>query len=297
MTRHVWGWIVAALLFTALAPSAPALADPAPTPATDTTLTPFLWEVTGPNGPSWLLGTVHVDVAASELPPLVHQRLEQASVAIFEADVRTLDPFAAMAMAQYGADGSLLDLFTQEQVTQLAAQIGGVMPESLLVQFRPWFIMTLQLNAISPPGMPIDSELVALALERATPLAFLETWQAQLQALQDVPERYMADSVKEMLLDEAAAVTELEGLLRAYRAGDAEAVRAIVLSPEELERSPAFFERMMYARNEAWIPTLIPWIDAGGAFVAVGVGHLLGERSVVELLQAQGYTVERVTVE
>ena len=300
--------------FCLLPPSASALAEslvrsvPATQPSADTPAAeapdadpairaPFFWEVTGPNGPSWLLGTVHVDVRARELPPIVHTRLEQATVAVFEADVRTLDPFAALAMAQYGAEGSLLDVLSPAQVEQLGVQIGNTIPKSMLVQFRPWFIMTLQLNAIAPPGTPLDMELVEAALERETPLAFLETWQQQLGALQAVPEAYMVDTVKHMLVDEAAAVTELDALLAAYRAGDAAAVEAIVLNPEELERSPEFFEGMMYARNEAWIPALLTRIEAGGAFVAVGVGHLIGERSVVDLLRAQGYAVERVTLE
>jgi uncharacterized protein YbaP (TraB family) len=51
----------------------------------------------------------------------------------------------------------------------------------------------------------------------------------------------------------------------------------------------------LLARNRSWIPALEKAHAAGGAFVAVGALHLVGEGSVVELLRARGFTVERAT--
>ena len=51
---------------------------------------------------------------------------------------------------------------------------------------------------------------------------------------------------------------------------------------------------MLLERNRAWIPELVPQLEEGRAFVAVGLGHLLGEGSVVALLREQGYEVRRM---
>ena len=48
-------------------------------------------------------------------------------------------------------------------------------------------------------------------------------------------------------------------------------------------------------RNRAWVPQIEQLHADGGAFVAVGAGHLVGPANVVDLLAERGFTVTRVT--
>jgi uncharacterized protein YbaP (TraB family) len=54
-------------------------------------------------------------------------------------------------------------------------------------------------------------------------------------------------------------------------------------------------ERLLYERNRNWIPG-IEMLLAGErtAIVVVGVGHLAGEGSVIDLLRQRGYTVTQL---
>ena len=52
-----------------------------------------------------------------------------------------------------------------------------------------------------------------------------------------------------------------------------------------------FEERMITARNAGMADNARPFIDAGGAFIAVGALHLPGEQGLVERLRRAGYTV------
>jgi uncharacterized protein YbaP (TraB family) len=52
-------------------------------------------------------------------------------------------------------------------------------------------------------------------------------------------------------------------------------------------------EDILYKRNESWIPTLER--IHGDAFIAVGAMHLVGKRSVLDLLKQKGYTITRIT--
>ena len=54
-------------------------------------------------------------------------------------------------------------------------------------------------------------------------------------------------------------------------------------------------EALLYNRNEKWAG----WVDdrmdrPGTVFIAVGAGHLAGERSVQDFLGERGFTVTRV---
>jgi uncharacterized protein YbaP (TraB family) len=51
---------------------------------------------------------------------------------------------------------------------------------------------------------------------------------------------------------------------------------------------------LLYNRNASWIAPLERLHAAGGGFVAVGALHLLGPRSVLDLLARRGYKVTRV---
>ena len=59
---------------------------------------------------------------------------------------------------------------------------------------------------------------------------------------------------------------------------------------------PQLYQRINTDRNDAWLPKLQPYLQAGqgGTLVVVGTLHLLGSDGVVEKLRAKGYKVERV---
>src|SRR5438094_858813 len=52
---------------------------------------------------------------------------------------------------------------------------------------------------------------------------------------------------------------------------------------------------MLYARNASWIEPIEKLHAAGGGFIAVGAMHLVGKRSVLDLLRQRGYKVTRLT--
>ena len=43
------------------------------------------------------------------------------------------------------------------------------------------------------------------------------------------------------------------------------------------------------ARNDRLVTRMLPHIDAGGTFIAVGALHLTGERGLIRQLRARGY--------
>ena len=64
---------------------------------------------------------------------------------------------------------------------------------------------------------------------------------------------------------------------------------------EEIELSPQLREVLLDRRNAAWTEWLARRLDKPGTvLVAVGAGHLAGEKSVQDYLKERGLTVTRV---
>jgi uncharacterized protein YbaP (TraB family) len=56
---------------------------------------------------------------------------------------------------------------------------------------------------------------------------------------------------------------------------------------------PVHGDRLLADRNRRWAPRIERYLEHGGGFVAVGLGHLLGERGLPTMLERAGYRVTR----
>ena len=57
----------------------------------------------------------------------------------------------------------------------------------------------------------------------------------------------------------------------------------------------AFLERLIYQRNRNWIAPLESMLEQDEeALVIVGAAHLIGDGSVLDLLEQAGYRIERI---
>ena len=261
---------------------------------------PFVWEVRGGDAPSYLLGTVHaglrLDAAA---PPHVVAAIDRAEIVVLETDPETLDAEAVSELLARPVDAAALDARLSSDAWQTLVE-ELELPSEQVARFASWAVMSrlTQKRAIrlagESAGPPMDLEVLAKARDAQRALRFLETPAAQMQALASVPEEEIVAMLQEMLANPDSVAEELEAMLSAYRSGDADRMSEVVLAADDLAAKPAFYEAVLFGRNDAWRPVLEPLLEEGGAFVAVGVGHLLGPRGIVATLRRDGFDVVRV---
>ena len=67
-----------------------------------------------------------------------------------------------------------------------------------------------------------------------------------------------------------------------------------IMTPEEIKAENEFTNHLLGKRNTIMVERMKPLLDAGGAFVAVGALHLIGQQGLIELLRREGYTVTRI---
>ena len=77
----------------------------------------------------------------------------------------------------------------------------------------------------------------------------------------------------------------------AYRRGDLDLMDSLDIL---MERSDAFREKFLYARNVIQANSIDTIIKKNSLFVGVGAAHLPGKRGVIELLRKMGYTLRPI---
>jgi uncharacterized protein YbaP (TraB family) len=220
---------------------------------------------------------------------------------VVEADPASLGPSAAMQAMMLPAEQSLSAIVGAELWGRLTTELGGEVPEAALDRLRPWAVSVVFVqhwvrgHLASSPSDGMDLTIIAGARSREQPLVFLEEAQWQLDLIGDIPDAYFLDSLAEMVGEEGEAERQIAGLVESYVHGDLPAIEAIVFDPEDMARTPEYYDLFLYRRNAAWMVTLEPLLrDQGNAFVAVGLAHMLGPRGLVEGLRAKGFTVTRL---
>lgn len=207
---------------------------------------------------------------------------------------------------------SLTDVFTADEMQRINAymdnllgmnlnnpilksQMGKMTPMALSTQLQ--LVQYMKVTPNFNPLKLIDAHFQNVAKKAAKKVAGLETVDFQLKTL------YMGTPLerqKEQLLcmvdnDEYYAL-QMKELSAAYFAQDMQALLQVTEEKmgNSCDSTPEEEEALIYGRNAAWveqIPTMI--VEAPTLFV-VGAAHLPGEKGLLELLKAKGYTIEAV---
>jgi len=250
---------------------------------------PFLWEVQGAGGPSYLFGTIHAGFHADkELPTWVWDKLEASDTFIMELDPTTI-PLAEMARLGQLPEGKSLDQMLGPKDFAALVDLLQTSADSLK-RLQPWAALLLVTQRLYPTPVPLDMALRDRAVAKGKNLVYLEDWKLQIDiiAMLDIEE------LRELIDPDGPGRAQLEGLVAAYRAGDFEKLSAIGLDPDDIAKHPARHARMLDDRNRDWVGKLVPHLERGRTFVAVGALHFAGERGLVELLRERGLILTRV---
>lgn len=246
---------------------------------------PFLWKVHKDAGPTlWLYGTVH-DVALAGVPPAALAALDGATVFASELGDVEADPETVRDLTRYKSGLGIDQTLPEDDWYALRDALIGTIKEDSLRRVRPWYAMILLNNKVSPnKPVAMDTDLAKRARSKKLPVEALETWAEQMTALDKV---VTVQDLSEVIHARDAMHCEVDRLAVAYRTGDLDLMTQLLIVPRTSEP-------LLWARNRAWQPKLVTYLSAQGAFVAVGLGHMLGDNGLPAMLARAGYTVERV---
>lgn len=256
---------------------------------------PFLWDVhakTTTTPASFLFGTVHVSVDPhKELPPSVWRAFQDAPCFVMEADQQAMEPRAVLAMAKQPPGKHLSAELKPETWKQLTKKLAPMVPADVLDQSQAWFAGLVYMQTLLPHDVdPMDSVFLGEAKKAGKSIHYLEGWREAMTAFARVT---TADDLDDIVAHDDESQKELDELVRAYRSGEEAAIeRAIKASNERgsgAARAADKEKALLENRNRVWLPRLVKILTKERCFVAVGAGHLVGEASLLRLLQAQGF--------
>jgi uncharacterized protein len=262
----------------------------------------LLWRVDGPRGDVYLLGSVHVLRAGDAVGGAATQAAyAAASGLVMELDFDDVDDatLGSIMFAKATDAGGLAEHLGEHdyaRAREAAAALG--LDLERMGSAEPWFA-ALGITEMALARLGFDAEhgveaaFTARARADGKPIAGLETAEFQIGLLDALP----ADMQREMLfrsIEEAADLpAHIDELLDAWRRGDAEALRADLES--SFEPFPDLYRVLIVERNARWLPHIRALLDEPhDTLVIVGALHLIGDDSVVGMLERDGYRVERL---
>lgn len=286
----------------ALLGASPALADgQSEGAATSEPSGPALWKVADEDTTIYLFGTVHA------LPPGLDWFDDDIANALTASDTLVteirMDPESEAAMQvtalQKGiiTDGSTLrSLLSEDQAASYEAAMTQLqLPVEQFDRLEPWMVgLTLTMVPLIQQGYSPETgvEKVLLTKIGDKPQDALETAEFQLDLFDTLPQEKQVAFLMEAVegIDEAKGA--LDAMVAEWIEGDADALAELM---NEGLSDPVIADALLYSRNAKWVEWIETRLDAPGTvFIAVGAGHLAGDKSVQDLLSKRDIEVERV---
>jgi uncharacterized protein YbaP (TraB family) len=264
----------------------------------------FIWKIRGKQTTIYLVGSIHMLTKDYyPLDPALDSAFKDADLLVEEADLGEMlgtdAQLGILMRARLPTDQSLDKVVSPDTYAKVSKHITERgLPMELMKQFKPWMLALMieqfeWQKAGFDPSLGLDKHFYDRAQTEGKTVQGLETADYQISLFDGMTpqqqDRMLADTLKE-IDTEIGNVTKLT---EAWKTGDTASIERIVLA--DLKDDPEMYQRLLVARNRAWMPKLEGLFSRPGhAFVVVGAAHLVGPDGLLSMMKAKGYTVEQL---
>jgi uncharacterized protein len=258
----------------------------------------LLWKVSG-NGlqkPTYLFGTLHVICPDDYVwTPAMQKALDASDKVAFEMDIDDPSLQSKMASGMMLKNGKTLkDFYTDEEYKKLTAvATANNIPIQMMQSFKPFALVSflyLKAVACSLPDS-YEGNITKLAQADDKEILGLESVEEQMKVVDGMNSDSIAKSILHIAEDINAFKADFNQMLSVYKKQDLPALYKLILESPDYKDD---LNALLFDRNKKWVPIIAGMARKQPTFIAVGAGHLWGERGVIELLKQQGYKVEPV---
>lgn len=266
--------------------------------------TTSMWEVSKGEESVYVGGTVHI-LPASEFPlPTQFQEVyDTVDSLVLEVELpEPDDQQAQLSMLQAASYESGVTLSskinedTQARLNEYLSSMGVNIAE--VDRFKPGFIVSMMVMMEAArhqmAGEGVDQYFKNQAIKDKKSLEYLESIEFQMHMLANQGKGEEDKLLNATIKDMPKFKQLLKGVIEAWRLGDETSIEALVIDKMKND-SPKSFDEMITKRNKNWVPLIEAMFnDEDTELVLVGVGHLVGEGNVLQLLEQKGYIITPV---
>lgn len=263
-----------------------------------------LWELEGTHNRIIILGSVHfLRAEDAPLPEAITRVYADADVIVFEVDLSRLDPTeiqGVLARLALDADGRDLEDILGHQDYRTAARLAAGVDIDLntLRPYEPWYaalqITQLRLLQLGFDGsFGVETQMTLKAVADGKPIVGLESLEDQFGALDSLPATAQRVFLMQTLEDARTISDELDTIVTAWKAGDMATLEQTLMAG--LEDQQALHESILVQRNRNWTRQIIGFTKQSRDYlIIVGTLHLVGEDSVIRMLEEAGISSRRI---
>jgi uncharacterized protein YbaP (TraB family) len=268
----------------------------------------LFWKVTGPHGVAYLFGTIHIGKAEFYPLPLVVEDSFRQSDTLAE-EVNLNDPAEIAYLKQWVTEhgsypaGDLvtnhLSDVTRSHLTDYLKKSRQL--EAVITRMRPWLISVVITELESKrlgldPSKSLDKHFLDEAREQQKTVEALEGAGSQLKLFGSLSQELEDTLLLSSLVDAEKSNELLEAVIKAWQSGDAETLQAVAdRTVKDYPQLEPIMKKLLDDRNDTMTEKIEGLLATSKTyFIAIGAGHLVGERGIVSQLRAKQFTVEQL---
>lgn len=260
----------------------------------------LLWEITGKGlkQPSYLFGTFHMmckdDIKFSDN---LLTALKNSEEVYFEMDLDDVANTLGAMMFMNMKDGKTLKgLYTEAEYKKLevffkdSLRTNLSMFQKMKPSFLEAFIYPKMLSCKNMSG--VEQELLKEAGKTKKEIRGFETIAFQASVFDSIPYPSQAKSLLNSIDSISNYKVFFEKMVKVYLSQETSKLEAM-LSDKAFGMQDGL-EILLDKRNINWVAQLKTILPKTNIFMAVGAGHLVGEKGVIELLRKEGYKLRPI---
>jgi uncharacterized protein YbaP (TraB family) len=260
----------------------------------------FMWKVTGGPAVCYILGSIHV--LKPEMYPLnkvIEDAFDSSSSLVLEIDntrPENIQKLTSMIKNDaYKVNESLKQEITPHLYDTLISWLSKKgYPVNNLSKLKPWLVaFVLQELQLRDLGLSSEfgMEKYFLSRRNTKEICELETVDEQLAVFKALRgQKYLEYT----FFDINKTSAKMELILNAWKCGNTDVINKLTLENNPVG-SEELLDKLIYSRNETMATSINNLIRNNKRyFIVIGSAHLVGERSVIKLLEKSGFKVEQM---
>ena len=266
---------------------------------------PAVWAIRDADSTMYFFGAIHLRKRGAPWGgPVAERALGQAARVWTEVEIDPArDAEVQTVVGRYGFDPvhPLSSRMTPARIAQMHAAAAGIgMAPAALDAMKPWLAsLTLtvvpMIQAGYDPQSGVDRTIDRLAEASGKTMRWFETGEEQIRFLAGMSDPLQVAMLNESLDDVGKGTGDLTRMEAAWEVGD-DATLARDMVADMRREYPELYNVMLKNRNAAWTEVLSREMAGSGVdFIAVGAAHLVGPDSVLAMMRARGFAVERIS--